>query len=237
MLHIIMYRSACRALLLMFGKACDNYMPWDLTAQKPSIRSFRLAKSERSKLSTYEKREPLFDMKAYLRSDFSKGERNIREYTCTCVFLFLVWNFSKRDNRFPRATLRVINMNVGNELERKKDMRGRHSANISIVSGRPSDFLFQFELNVCFNSCACLRTHIHIANTRYSIQWVSEQNYYGSENWKKIENIAETIWEIFEERFSNVFHEIIVTWDFFSQWCMSMLCELSLRILSDLLNL
>lgn len=171
-------------------------MPWDLTAQKPSIRSFRLAKSERNKLSTYEKREPTFwhESISAIRFPDQKGER-YTGYICTCDFLFLVWNFSRRDNRFPRATLRVLNTSVGNELERKKDMRGRHDANISIVSGRPSDFLFLFELNVWFNSCACL--HAHIANTWYHIDDEWAKNYYRSENWKKLENIAETNFNIF----------------------------------------
>lgn len=144
-----MYRLACRALLLALegNSACDNYMPWNLTAQKPSIRSFRLAKSERSNLHIWKReREPTFrhESAPAIRFFDQKEGRDIRArmHVYVCFPLSLVWNFSRRDNRFPDATLRVFNTNIGNELEQRKDMRGRHSANISIVSGRLSDFLF-----------------------------------------------------------------------------------------------
>lgn len=136
-------------------------MPWNLTAQKPSIRSFRLAKSERSNLHIRKgEREPTFrhESAPAIRFYDQKGGRDIRMHVYVCFSLSPVWNFSRRDNRFPGATLRVFNANVRNELERKKDMRGCHSANISIVSGRPSDFLFLFELNVWFILHACLCT-------------------------------------------------------------------------------
>lgn len=57
-------------------------------------------------------------------------------------FLSPFWNFFKRDNRFPRAMSSALGANAESELERKKDVRGRHSAHISIVASHPSHFLF-----------------------------------------------------------------------------------------------
>jgi hypothetical protein len=36
--------------------ASDSYVPWNLNAQKPSIRNFRLAKSKQRKIFVYERR-------------------------------------------------------------------------------------------------------------------------------------------------------------------------------------
>lgn len=204
MLHIIMYRSACRALLLVFGKACDNYMPWDLTAQKPSIRSFRLAKSERSKLSTYEKREPTFRHESISTIRFldQKGERNIREY------VYVRFSLSRLEFFQTRQSISACNAaRYQHEYRKRTGTEERHawpSQCKHIDCFRPS-FWLPFSIRTkCLFQFVRVSMHAytyHEHAIQYSVQWVSEQNYYGSENWRKIENIAETIWEIFEERF------------------------------------
>jgi len=67
---------------------------------------------------------------------FNYEERDVYEKGVSFSFLEFF------DNQFPRAMSIALGTNVESELERKKDVRGRHRAHISIVASRPSRFLF-----------------------------------------------------------------------------------------------
>lgn len=118
--------------------------------------------------------------------------------TCDCCPEF----FQTRSSISACNTARPTN--AGSELERKKDVRGRHSANISIVSGPAfSPLLHTFSLSLSFSfSRVIFAIHhsrfvyarVHTLNTHRVLNaQASERGCHESEKLGKVEKRSESI--------------------------------------------